>query len=191
MKPKLDIRHERIIEEIKINDEKKEVIVVGCGDAKTDYHLIEQGWRVYSTDYQRAPWFDKNMDEYFDTLDYYIANIFDVDSYPVKSCETVICCEVLEHIPDYQTALNNLLSLTEKRLIVTVPWRHSFNDPRPSPEGHCNFWDDNGSGNYKDIHELEEMVKPHKITFEKIRTKPEDVQLGQYSYLIIIDKIYE
>jgi hypothetical protein len=189
MEPKLDIRHKRIINEVKSVSDKKEVLVVGAGDCKKDYHLIKDGYNVYSTDYQRAPWFDKNMETYFNELNYNISNIFDLESFPVKTCEIVMCCEVLEHLPEYKKAVTNLLELTEKRLIITVPWRHSFNDPRPSPEGHCNYWDDDGSGNYKNIHEFESMVTPHKIIFEKIRTKPEDVQRGQYSYLIIIDKI--
>lgn len=188
MEPKLDIRHERIIKEIKSISEKKEVLVVGAGDCKKDYHLIKDGFKVYSTDYQRAPWFDKNMSEYFNELEYSLANIFDLESFPVKKCETVMCCEVLEHLPNYKEALNNLLELTVKRLIITVPWRHSFNDSRPSPEGHCNWWDDTGSGNYKNIHEFEGLVAPHEITFEKIRTKDRDVQMNQFSYLIIIDK---
>ncbi len=189
MEPKLDIRHKKIIEEIKKISEKKEVLVVGAGDCKKDYHLIKDGFSVYSTDYQRASWFDKNMSSYFDVLNYNISNIFDLSSFPIKKSEIVMCCEVLEHLPNYKEAFDNLLKLTEKRLIVTVPWKHSFNDPRPFPEGHCNWWDDDGSVNYKNIYEFEEMSKPNSITIEKIRTKPEDVQRNQYSYLIIIDKI--
>ena len=188
MVPKLDIRHERIIKEIKNIAKKKEVLVVGAGDCKKDYHLIKDGFTVYSTDYQRAPWFDKNMESYFTTLNYSLANIFDLSSFPVEKAETVLCCEVLEHIPNYKEALKNLLELTDKRLIITVPWRHSFNDPRPSPEGHCNWWDDTNYGTYKNIYEFEDFVAPYKITFEKIRTKLEDVKRNQFSYLIIIDK---
>jgi hypothetical protein len=188
IEPKLDIRHIRIINEIKDVSEKKEVLVVGAGDCKKDYHLIKDGFSVYSTDYQRASWFDKNMESYFNTLNYSLSNIFNIESFPIKKSEIVMCCEVLEHLPNYKEAFNNLLELTEKRLIVTVPWRHSFNDPRPFPEGHCNWWDDTGSGNYKNIYEFEEMSNPNKIHIEKIRTKHEDVQRNQYSYLIIIDK---
>ena len=52
IEPKLDIRHQRIIKEIKETAIKNEVIVVGAGDCKKDYHLIREGFKVYSTDYK-------------------------------------------------------------------------------------------------------------------------------------------
>lgn len=37
------------------------------------------------------------------------------------SCDTVVCCEVLEHLTDPDKALDKLLSITKKDLIVSVP----------------------------------------------------------------------
>jgi len=189
IEPILDIRHERIISEIEKISKDKEVLVVGAGDCKKDYHLIKKGYKVYSTDYQRSSVFDKKMKPYFDTLDFHISNIFDVNSFPTKQSEVVLCCEVLEHLKDYKIALENLLTLTSKRLIVTVPWRHSFNDPSPPPEGHCNHWDDNETPTYKSIYEFEKLCHPNKVYVEKILTKERDLQMNQRSYLIIIDKV--
>jgi hypothetical protein len=82
----------------------------------------------------------------------------------------------------------NLLTLTRKRLIITIPFEQSYNDSAPLPEGHCNFWSDSISIGYKDIHEFIEMAKPYAISIQKIRTKELDIQMGQYDYFIIIDK---
>lgn len=144
--------------------------------------------KVYSTDYKREKHFDDKMTDYFFELDYSISNIFDLSTFPVKSVETVMCCEVLEHLVDYKTAFKNLLKLTEKRLIIGVPWRRSFFMPGDPPIGHCNFWDDKETEVYKSIYEFESMCKPHKFFTEKILTKPEDKMMGQKSYICIIDK---
>ena len=111
--PRLDIRHQRIIQEIMVNNKKKEVLVVGAGDCKKDYHLIKNGWEVYSTDYQRTKRFDDRMSDYFNTLNYSLANIFDYNSFPVKSCETVICCEVLEHLPEYKCIFRSVYNWSQ------------------------------------------------------------------------------
>lgn len=189
VEPRLDVRHERIIKEVKDGAVKKEMMSVGAGDCRKDYHLIKDGFKVISTDYQRTKKFDDIMKDYDDVLDYHLANIFDISSFPQSKVETVICCEVLEHLVEYKEAFKNLLELTEKRLVITVPWKHSFNHPAPPPEGHCNHWDDKASNQYKDINEYVEMAKPHKVHIEKIITKERDKQLGQRSYLIVIDKV--
>jgi len=189
LEPKLDIRHERIISEIEKVSTEQEVLNVGCGDCKTDYHLIKKGYQVYSTDYTRASHFDDVMEEYFDTLNYSTANIFDLNSYPVETSEIVMCCEVLEHLVDYEQAFRNLLNLTRKRLIIGVPWKRSFNMPGPPPTGHCNWWhDENENSEFKSIYEFKEMCKPYNFYVEKILTKQKDIQMNQRSYLIIIDK---
>ena len=187
--PTLDIRHERVIKEIKGGSSIKEVLVVGAGDCKIDYHLLKEGWNVYSTDYTHASHFDNSMVEYFDTLNYSQANIFDLNSFPVKQAEIVVCCEVLEHLVEYKKAFSNLLDLTKKRLVIGFPWRRSFFMPGPPPTGHCNFWDDNTTSGYTSINEFKGMCSPHNIHIEKILTKPQDLGAGQKSYLLIIDKI--
>lgn len=186
--PFVDVRHQRIIKEVMLKDDKKEVMIVGAGDCKIDYHLIKNGWKTYSTDYETSEDFNKKMEGYFHTLDYCLANIFDITTFPVKQAETVVCSEVLEHLSDYDVAFKNLLSLTEKRLIITVPWRRSFDDTAPPPKGHCNYWDDNDNGVFKTIKNLTDLAKPYKVHIEKIITKEADIARNQRCYLIIVDK---
>lgn len=187
--PILDIRHISIIDSLPVHDTKKEVLNVGCGDCKVDYHLIKMGYKVYSTDYEIDEVFHERMKDYYHTLDYHTGcNIFDIKSFPVQKIETVICSEVLEHIVEYKKAFKTLLELAEKRLIITVPFKKSYNNTSPPPVGHCNFWVDTQMGAFKNINEFIKMAKPYAISIQKIRTKERDIQMNQYDYLIIIDK---
>jgi len=188
MVSKLDIRHISIIDALPAYETKKEVLFVGAGDCKIDLHLLHDGYTVYSTDYEKNDVFHNRMKDYFSQLNYSYSNIFDVTTFPIKSCETVVCAEVLEHLVEYKKAFKNLLELTERRLIITIPFEKSFFDPAPAPEGHCNFWSDSGSANFKDIQEFVDMARPYAISIQKIRTKEKDIQMKQFSYLIIIDK---
>jgi hypothetical protein len=172
----------------------KEILIVGCGGGRIDYHLGKMGYKVYSTDYQDhdgwvKDFFMKEMEDWVDILDYYgNCDIFDTKTFPIEKGDVVICSEVLEHITDYKTAFKNLLVLTENVLIITFPFRHSFNVPGPPPRGHCNFWDDNGTGNYKTVKEFIEMASPYKITIQRGMTKKKDYRNSQRVYIITIDK---
>lgn len=189
--PRLDIRHVSIIDALPVHDTKNEILVVGCGDCKIDYHLLKMGYDVYSTDYETADVFKDRMKNYFHELNYFHSNVFDINSFPVQKSESVICAEVLEHLVDYKLAFKTLLELTEHRLIITVPFERSFNDNSPPPAGHVNYWSDSGVAGFRDIHEFVTMARPYATSIQKIRTKPRDVEMKQYSYLIIIDKKQE
>jgi hypothetical protein len=186
--PILDIRHISIIDSLPVYNTKKEVLTIGCGDCKIDYHLIKMGYKVYSTDYETNDVFHNRMKDYFQELNYYHSNVFDINSFPIKIAESVICSEVLEHLINYKEAFKNLLGLTERKLIITVPYERSFNDTAPPPIGHCNYWSNITTLEFKDIHEFESMAKPYAISIQKIRTKERDIKMMQYDYLIIIDK---
>ncbi len=188
----LDPRHASIIDALPVYKAKKEILVVGSGNCKKDTVLLKMGYDVTSTDYftEASKYnFDKQRAA-LDIKDIQIhnCNIFDVSTYPKPSYESVICAEVLEHLKDYHIAMANLLALTERRLIITVPWEKSFNDPSPPPKGHCNYWNDTGTSGFKSIEEFVEMTTPYAVSIQKIRTKPRDVDMGQYSYLIVVDK---
>ena len=188
----LDIRHVSIVDALPIYETKKEILNVGCGVPQLDQYLADIGWNVTPSDYiperNKYPEFEERMRQRGITLKVVNTNIFDLSSFPKDSYECVICSEVLEHLEDYKTAFRNLLQLTERRLILTFPWARSFMDAAPPPKGHCNFWNDDGTAGYKNVHELVEMAKPYATSVQKIRTKPRDVELNQLDYLVIVDK---
>lgn len=186
--PYLDIRHVSIIDALPVHDIKKEVLTVGCGACAIDYHLIKLGYDVYSTDYETNIVYHEKMKMFFHELNYHHSNVFDIKSFPIQKAESVICSEVLEHLVNYRAAFTTLLELTEKRLIITVPFERSYNDTSPPPVGHANYWSDSGVAGFRDINEFIVMAKPYAISIQKIRTKPRDIEMRQYDYLIIIDK---
>ena len=179
----LDIRQESIIDSFPVINCKKEVLNVGCGLGSMDYFIVKHGYKVYSTDYEEKKTWGK-----YEGVTFYKSNIFELSSFPVESCDIVICSEVLEHLHEYKVAANNLIKLSNVRVILTVPFEKSYNSNKPAPVGHCNWWNDFGTNGYKDIREFEELAKPYATSIQKIRTKPKDVSMNQMDYLIIIDK---
>ena len=179
---------QRVVKEACAAAVKKEALIIGAGDCATDFHLIKNNFNVISTDYREDVSYEKRMKDYKHLLNYHIADLFELDSFPVENREIVVCMEVLEHLTDYKKAFKNLLTLTEKRLIIGVPWRKSFNDTSPPPVGHCNYWDLDSSGGFKDIHEFKKLSEPYQFYVEKILTKPEDAARNQAALLIIVDK---
>lgn len=82
-----------------------------------------RGHNVYWTDYRPMPGVVFCDITHKDTL------------VSLPRCEMVTCCSMLEHVEDIDSALDNLATLVEKWLIVSVP--HNF------PEHHCpidNMW---------------------------------------------------
>lgn len=184
----LDLKDISILDAFPTYQCQKKVLNVGCGEGKIDWYLAKMGYQVFATDinqHKRQPTLRN--------LTFYKSDIFDLSSFPIKSSPIVICSQVLEHLKGYKTALIHLFALTEVRLIITVPWRRSFFNP-----GHINFWDDGsfewttstptGFTEYKGIDEFIELCAPYSTTISKIRTKAEDVKMGQWGFLITVDK---
>lgn len=53
---------------------------------------------------------------------------------PAGSFEVVTCLEVLEHVPQWEEALNRLVTVAQKRVVVTVPYLET---PLPTVCIHC------------------------------------------------------
>jgi len=177
MKP-LDIKDIAIIDAFPIYDCEKTILNVGCGEGRIDFHLAEMGYRIYAVDIKR---YDTWKDS--DNLTFHIGDIFDLSSMPIQEPDIIICSQVLEHIEGYKMALVNMMALAKTRIIITVPYRCSFNSP-----DHCNYWNDSESGIFKDINEFVEVCKPYSTSMSKIRTKPKDKIRNKYNYLITVDK---
>lgn len=181
----MDIRDVAIIDSLPVWDCPKIILSVGCGNGRIDKILCDMGYTVYATDYENhSVWPDKSGP----IPRFSKADIFDLKTFPVLHVPIVICSEVLEHLVDYKEALKNLLILTEIKLIITIPFKKSFNNDSPPPVGHCNHWDDNGEGAFKDIREFHRLCHPYTVSMSKIRTKPRDVEMNQWAYLIAVDK---
>lgn len=142
------------------------ILTVGCGAGFLEVGLIARGHDVLATDITnklvtKVPW--RKLDIFAPDLN--------------RARETVICSQVLEHLRDWRLALKNLIALTKRRLIITVPWSHSFYDP-----SHVNFWED------QHLDDWRAAVRPHAMQVGKIITKEEDKELGQRAYLIVISR---
>ena len=170
MKP-LDMRDISIIDSLPLYDCGTDVLIVGCGEGRIDRHLLQLCYDVYSTDIIEP------KEKWIGELDFCKSNIFDLKSFPGTGYSIVICSQVLEHLKGLKRAVQNLLTLTEIRLIMTVPRLKSYNSPY-----HIWHWDD------LSIWEFEKWCKPYSVTITKIRTKLEDVKMGQWCYLIVVDK---
>ena len=171
MKP-LDVRDAAIIKAFPVGDYPKTVLDVGCGEGRLIYHLASLGFRVYGVDTRKyETW--KNS-EY---LTFHRGSIFDLSSIPVGGASVVICGQVLEHLKGWKTALIHLLALTQFRLIITVPFKRSFYGPE-----HCNFWDD------ESIKDFVKFCKPYPASISKTITKPADLELGWFDYVIVVNK---
>jgi SAM-dependent methyltransferase len=199
MMPDIDIRHISIIDALPVYNSKKEILTVGCGSGNLELELQQMGYNVLSTDFGIDEYTKDQRKDIEDKLNFAISNIMDLNTFPIKSCETVICSEVLEHITDWQTAFKNLLKLTDRRLIITVPWRESFNVEGPPPDGHCNFWTDLGNDPYDcvsryskntfmSIKDLSYLAYPHHVSITKICTKYSDWEMSSRCYMIVVDK---
>ena len=185
--PLLDIRDIAIIDAFPIYNCEPIVLNVGCGEGRIDFHLMELGYKVYATDIKKHKIWKDVVKEY-SFLKFSKANIFDLESFPIKEAPVVICSEVIEHLVEYEKALKNLLKLTKVRLIITVPYEESFGGRfAPPPDGHCNLWSDRRKLRYKNVNEFHKLCHPYSVSISKIRTKPEDVEMKQYCFLIVID----
>ena len=196
----LDIRHISIIDALPVFETKREILSVGCGTGFLESKLQDCGYDVIATDY-----FDKESREdttYLDKIEYQKSSIFDLSTFSVEGRETVICSEVLEHLPNYKEAFKNLLQLTHRRLIITIPWNISFDVNGPPPAGHCNYWTDRGENpfsndlvlsqkdpKFKDIREFISLAWPYNVTISKVGTKGADWCTSSRCYMIIVDKM--
>jgi 2-polyprenyl-3-methyl-5-hydroxy-6-metoxy-1,4-benzoquinol methylase len=99
-----------------------EIFEIGCGEghilgilAKNNF--IVKGCDISETSLAVAKSESERLGLSFPLL---IKSIYDLDASKDK-CNTVLCCEVLEHLTDPEQGLRKLISITEKNLILSVP----------------------------------------------------------------------
>lgn len=134
-----------------------EIHEIGCGEGFLSTSLAQQGYRTRGCDLSaaaiacaKARAAELALQVPFRTADLYALTP------ELDGAELVVCCEVLEHLPDPERALGILASLARPHLIVSVPreplwrllnmargryWRDFGNTP-----GHLQHWSARGLG---------------------------------------------
>ena len=101
---------------------------VGCGEGHLSMRLSDRGWAVRGSDLEavsveaaNAQCAGRGMEPKFEAR-----SLFDL-SPDHAAAGLVVCCEVLEHVPQTERALSVLRSLAKPYLLVSVPreplWR--------------------------------------------------------------------
>lgn len=101
---------------------EKDVHEIGCGEGHIIGMLARNGYRVRGCDIEPAALAVAQSEAERHGLDIPLAkkSIYELD--PVTdSADVILCCEVLEHLTDPAAALDRLLAVTRKNLIVSVP----------------------------------------------------------------------
>ena len=189
----LDIRDVSIIDALPNYQWSGHILTVGGGKGRLEKYLgLELQYKVIGTDIKAYPeWIVRQP-----CLSFCKADIFDLNAFrAMDGADVVICSQVLEHLEDWRAALKNLLELTAVRLIITVPYGRSYDDP-----DHKNYWYWSTDIESKaiPIGETRFAVEncfqyrcfPYSTAISKIRTKPADVEtkLNQAAFLIVVDK---
>lgn len=124
---------------------------IGCGEGHLSLLLAKEGFHVRASDFsaQVIEKARRNAQAANANIAFQTASIYQLQA-PAATAELVVCCEVLEHLPDPEHALDILADLARPHLIVSVPrepiWRllnmargkylrHFGNTP-----GHLNHW---------------------------------------------------
>jgi len=101
---------------------------VGCGEGNLSMRLHDRGWDVRGSDLETVSVTEANQQcaQRGITPKFETCSLFDLK--PAQaSAELIVCCEVLEHVPDTDRALSILRSLANPYLLVSVPrepiWR--------------------------------------------------------------------
>jgi ubiquinone/menaquinone biosynthesis C-methylase UbiE len=98
------------------------VLDVGCGEGTLTVMLSEKGGLASGTDISKP-----NVEEakkYAKSLNLNIPfQVADLEHqpYPDESFDVVVCSHVLEHIPDFDAGLHELVRVAKKRVVFAVP----------------------------------------------------------------------
>ena len=129
----------------------REIHEVGCGEGHLSLRLAADGWQVRGSDLSPTTIREAALRARACGLaiPFQVADLYALD--PARDgAPLVLCCEVLEHVPDPERALAVLAALARPHLIVSVPreplwralnvargkyWRDLGNTP-----GHLQHW---------------------------------------------------
>jgi 2-polyprenyl-3-methyl-5-hydroxy-6-metoxy-1,4-benzoquinol methylase len=102
--------------------DNKDVHEVGCGEGHILGALASAGFSVRGCDISKTSLevARNEAKRHGFVIPIEEKSIYELDLV-VDVADTVVCCEVLEHLTDPDKALSNLLSITRKDLILSVP----------------------------------------------------------------------
>lgn len=124
---------------------------VGCGEGHLAVLLAREGLRVRASDFSQQVVAEAKQNALTAGAQvvFEVASIYDLRP-PTAAEELVVCCEVLEHLPDPDRALDMLASLARPHLIISVPrepvWRMlnlargKYMKQWGNTPGHLNHW---------------------------------------------------
>lgn len=172
----LDRRYQKVIELMK---NFNTFLEVGPGTGTVSFYLLSQGKKVSMLDLsdEDLTVFKSACEKYKYPYIFHKGNIaepiFFVQSFYElsKPFDVVFACEVIEHITDYQKAINNMIELARSKVVLTTPVLAGYYSP-----DHKHFF----------LEQDFEFIE-HPYTIERIITKEDDLLYGQENFLIEIN----
>ncbi len=124
------------------------VVEAGCGEGKVTNHIYEnykcaiEGFDIGEEAIEKAK-------REFSNINFDVKSIYDLP-YKENQFDLVVCCEVLEHLDNYDKALKELMRISSKYVIISVPcepiWRIlnlcrlKYISNLGNTPGHINHW---------------------------------------------------
>jgi 2-polyprenyl-3-methyl-5-hydroxy-6-metoxy-1,4-benzoquinol methylase len=129
----------------------REVHEIGCGEGHLSVLLAKEGLKVRASDFSKQVVDQARQNARATGVDISFSTTSIYDLNPAEAAaELVVCCEVLEHLPDPGRALDILAGLARPHLIVSVPcepaWRilnmarGKYVGQWGNTPGHLNHW---------------------------------------------------
>ena len=124
---------------------------IGCGEGHLAVLLAREGLKVRASDFSHQVMAQARQNAQAAGADvaFEVSSIYDLCP-PAATAELVVCCEVLEHLPEPERALDILASVAQPHLIVSVPrepvWRllnmarGKYLGQWGNTPGHLNHW---------------------------------------------------
>lgn len=166
----------------------RDVHEVGCGEGHLSLLLAKEGLNVRGSDFSRqvVERARRNAQTAGVPVSFQVTSVYDLHP-PEAAAELVVCCEVLEHLPEPDKALAILASLARPHLIVSVPrepvwrvlnlargkyWPQWGNTP-----GHLNHWSKHAFLGFLSRRlEIVESRSPFPWTMARCRSRQQDVR---------------
>jgi len=108
----------------------REVHEIGCGEGHLSVRLAQAGLKTRASDFSKQVVDQARQKARAAGVDVSFAatSIYDLNPSDAGA-ELVVCCEVLEHLPDPERALDILAQLARPHLIVSVPRERQIYGP--------------------------------------------------------------